>query len=95
MKDAYSEIIKDDGIWKSFTEADNAVNLPLDAQKKIFEKIVTKAFHARAGEATKRYKEDKLDAADMALRPKLKATSGSSGVTKKLDFGVDESKNNK
>eukprot|EP00563_Minutocellus_polymorphus_P013040 CAMPEP_0181066722 /NCGR_PEP_ID=MMETSP1070-20121207/25492_1 /TAXON_ID=265543 /ORGANISM="Minutocellus polymorphus, Strain NH13" /LENGTH=333 /DNA_ID=CAMNT_0023147335 /DNA_START=462 /DNA_END=1463 /DNA_ORIENTATION=+ len=38
----------------------------LDAQKKIFEKIVTKAFHARAGEATKRYKEDKLDAADMA-----------------------------
>ena len=90
IKTAYDAIIDNKDLWKLFSEANNDVDdLPEDIAKDIFLKIVKKAFHARAGEATRRYKEEQVDKKDMALRPKLKAMGG---AKKKLDvdFGADK-----
>ena len=89
IKTACDAIMDDKDLWKSFSEANNDVkDLPEDITKDIFHKIAKKAFHARAGEATRRYKEEQVDKKDMALRAKLKAMGG---TKKKLDvdFGAD------
>jgi hypothetical protein len=88
IKTAYDAIISDKDLWKLFDEAKNDVDdLPGVITKEIFTKIVKKAFHARAGEATRRYKEEEVDKKDMALRPKLKAIGG---AKKKLDFVAND-----
>ena len=89
IKEAYKTIISDEDLWGLFNKAENDIDLPEGEKKIIFTKIVKKAFHARAGEATRRYNEQQIDKADMALRAKLKATSG---AKKKLDFEGDVEK---
>ena len=47
---------------------------------------------ARAGEATRRYKDEQVDKKDVALRPKLKAMDG---AKKKLDVDFGANNNDK
>jgi hypothetical protein len=53
---AFKQVIEDDDLWKNFLDCSKS-SLPVTMRRKIYDELVSKAFHARIGVVTDKFNE--------------------------------------